>query len=455
MTRTRVGAAGASHYGERLTLRTGECECSHCNDPANCIEEREERRIDRKEAYQLFKEYEAQRREKSLYTALHADAVDFWLRYYKERVEQNPSVVGSGVIRLVAPTCRLRKACTDFEKALLKLRNLKEVQVCFTRRDDFCFFNWRNHEFCDIDICYGKFYGLRKNRAIEEEAAPLAFLFPALGKRNSSSNSLTSLRLDLRMDSWWGLQDLLATWILEEDEEEEEDEEDIKAEKVHLISTGDNTFTMEAFYHLTDVHIRFTKRDDMTAFLNSLAMFLSRAKKLRRLELRFENPNDRWQGLDMLCAINKHFQWPMLSHLSLQGFEFPGSSILQTFSSAAPTLQSFSLRNCLLHGGETPWSQLFEDIRRIPFQNLHRSEFRICEQDIVRQDDLNTEPQPWSYQELDARSMVLIRIERGDEDYLMGYSSLIYDYILKRTDVMPPLKLFSTSATDSGSFWAE
>lgn len=351
---------------------------------------------------------------------------------------------------LVFQIWRLQKAFIDLETALLKLRNLKEVQAYFTRNDDDFSFIWRNYKLEDGGPIHDDFYDLDRDQAVKQEAAPLAVLFRVLGKRNSSSDSLTSLRLDLRMDGWWGLQDLLATWKIQEgDGEEEEDEEVITKEELQVIVTKAQTFTTGAFYHLTDVHIHFNKRSDMTAFLNSLSTFLSEAKKLLRLELKFDIPNDRWQGLDMLCAINKHFQWPMLSHLSLQGFEFPGSSILQTFSSAAPTLQSFSLRNCMLHGGETPWSQLFKDMRRIPFRNLHRSEFRICEQDIVRQDVLNTEPQPWSYQELDARSIVLIRMKRGDEEYIMGYSSLIYDYILKRTDVMPPLQLFSTSAMES------
>lgn len=345
---------------------------------------------------------------------------------------------------------RLQRACTDFDKALLKLHNLKEVEACFTRSEGTSTLRWRDYEF--LDISYDEFFGLDVDDAAMEEAAPLAILLRAMGQRDlysSSLNSLTSLRLDFSMSDWWGPQDSIVIWEAQWRGMEEEKQAILKRNLTVAVSAFDN---------LTDVHVRFNDRDDMPEFLRALALYLSRADELRRLELRLETRYKTWPPLDMLAKINERGRWPrwpMLRHLSLKGFVFPKSSILRTLSFAAPTLESFSLQNCMMLGGDNPWSRLFEDMSLIPFQNLHRPEFRFCEQDTPNREILNTAPRPWSFQELDARSIVLIHMKNEGEHYAMGYSSLIYDYILKRTDIMPPLELFSTSATDSGSLSAE
>lgn len=157
---------------------------------------------------ELFQAYEVQRNELSLYDCLHAPGPSIF-----EGVPTAPRDQDTRTPRLETTTEKLRrfqKACTGFEEALQKFHNLQSLYVRFLESDKSVEVDW---DAGTLECEYRDFYGLNKEQAFSEETTPLAFILRALGKRNASNSSLTSLRLELAGDCWWGLQDLEYAWM--------------------------------------------------------------------------------------------------------------------------------------------------------------------------------------------------------------------------------------------------
>lgn len=151
---------------------------------------------------ELFHRYEIQQKEPSIWVALHTRGPSLAETVLEDH--SKPLVTRSEILQ------RLLKACTVFEQALLRLRNLHRL-VVDSHQYEYC--NWIG-------------YGWRCKRwLIHPEVAPLAFLLRVLGRRSYYSNSLTSLQMTLDCKIEWSLDDLPLAWISPESIGYEDDEE--------------------------------------------------------------------------------------------------------------------------------------------------------------------------------------------------------------------------------------
>lgn len=384
----------------------------------------------------LFQEYEAQRNEPLLYDCLHAPGSSNFGCVLAAPQHRHTSI--SRRLRSTAGKLRrFQQACSGFEEALQKFRNLQklEVDLSLSHSDEVLY--WHLHT---IDVEYGDFYGVDEEQAIAEEAAPLAFILRALGKRSASSNSLVSLELRLIGDPWWGLQDLEEPWI---PPEPEVDNEGILSPLSQVVLKTNVALMDDAFAYLTDIRVKFHENDEMRQFMQELGRLLTKASRLTHLELdfsagRFELP--RWQGFDLLTDINSHAMLSKITNLCLTRFHFSESSLLHTLSHVASSLRSLTLRGCRLLGEDT-WSHCYEGMRLIPFQVLDYLDFRECKQEVEHEEIFDTPSRDWSEKDVYARSVVMHHMSYSLHTRV-GYSSDIYDYILKRTEHMPPLQKF-------------
>lgn len=199
----------------------------------------------------------------------------------------------------------------------------------------------------------------------------------------------------------------------------------------------------DAFAYFTDIRLRFTERQEMPEFMTALARLLSKANGLTCLQLELDcvlgnRSGVQWQDLDLLTEINNCARWSTITDLCLTGFSFSETTILHTLSLAASSLESITLMRCRLLGEDT-WPHCYEGMRRIPFRVLNHLDFRTCYQCGRYSELLDTLPHYWSIENFCARSVVIHRID--DPFHLdVGYSSSIYDYILKKTESKPPLQ---------------
>lgn len=390
----------------------------------------------------LFREYEAQRNEPLLYDCLHAPGSSNF-----GCIPAAPQHRHTYISRLRSTAGKLRRfqqACSGFEEALQKFRNLQQLEVDLSLSHSDDVISWRLHT---IDVEYGDFYGVDEEQAIAEEAAPLAFILRALGKRSASSNSLVSLGLELTGDPWWGLQDLEEPWI---PPEPEVDNEGIFSPLSQVVLKTNVALMDDAFAYLTHIRVKFQENDEMRQFMQELARLLTKASRLTHLELnffpgRFELP--RWQGFDLLTDINSHAMLSKITDLCLTRFHFSEASLLHTLSHVASSLKSLTLRYCRLLGEDT-WSHCYEGMRLIPFQVLDYLDFRECKQEVEHEELLGTECRDLSEKDIYARSVVMHHMSSALHTRV-GYSSDIYDYILRRTESMPPLQRFHEGEVDS------
>lgn len=409
---------------------------------------------------QLFEEFEDQRIEQSLWLALHAP----------------PPTVAESLLTMSSPDedtytpsprnwheqgRRLQRACVDFEQALLSLRNIRQLRVHLKSREFGQLLHWRGYVF---DVEYPTCFGLDYQMAVSEETAPIAFILRILGERNSSSDSLTSIRMHLDGDKWWGLQDIDYAWTAPNaDEYEDEDEEMGTLEgRSESIVQKNCHMAEKAFIHLTDIRIGFGLQDDNHLFLDALSRCLGKAKKLDRLDLSAFGHDILWDDghFDMLTEINDLARWPMIRHLNLDGVEFSEGSILRMLALVAPTLEKLSLKKCILLDNpnldddldesldeKSSWSSIYDKMRLISFRALSDLNFKWCYQKTVHKDLLEGSDWPEPENQTDAGRVKHIMVDFGVL-IVIGYSSDIYDYILKRTDTKPPLQLFGAMDPD-------
>ncbi|KAF4545855.1 uncharacterized protein LTHEOB_4507 [Lasiodiplodia theobromae] len=357
---------------------------------------------------------------------------------------------------------RLQRACVDFEEALLSLRNIRQLRVCIKGRESGHFLHWRGYVF---DVSYATCFGLDWDMAIAEEIAPLAFILRILGKRNSSSDSLTSIRMHLNGDKWWGLQDIDYAWTAPNADEYEDEDEGMETfgGRSESIIQKNCHMAEKAFIHLTDIRIGFGLQDDNHVFLEALGRCLEKAKKLDRLDLSAFGHDVLWNvaHFDMLTKINNFARWPMIRHLNLDSVQFMEGSILRMLSLVAPTLEKLSLKNCLLLDNpdsdddwdenldeKSSWSKVYDKMRLISFRALYDLNFKWCYQKTVHTDLL--ESSDWSPPENEDISGQVkhIMVDSVGVHLVIGYSSDIYDYILKRTETKPPLRFFRALDSD-------
>lgn len=347
---------------------------------------------------------------------------------------------------------RLRKACLDLEEALLNLPNLQQLRIDHGVYEAVHDAYWRGYHFMDYN-----FTGLFRLPDVAQEAAPIAFLLRILGKRNLSNNSLTSLRLTLDCEMWWSLQNLEVAWISPEDGEYEDDEQDQETFgfRSDAIAKRNMSMAEETFVHLTDIRIGLAAQDDPANLFEALARYLSKAKKLERLDLSTWDLDEMPENLDMLSAINDCARWPTLRHLTLDTYHFREKSILRTLLLVAPTLESLTLYNCTLVGEESSWSEFYDHMRLIPFEALDHLQFTRGVQTAFHEELLDNPRETPPRKDGDPLPVVHMMEEYSmDEDleYIIGYSPEIYDYILKRTDAKPPLQLFRKFSDSADAF---
>lgn len=190
----------------------------------------------------------------------------------------------------------------------------------------------------------------------------------------------------------------------------------------------------DAFAHLTDINLNFGRTYKR---FKALAIFLAKAKKLVRLELIVFVSHIKPGELpcDMLLEISNRVNWPRLSHLKLAGFPLSGRSILRMLSCVDMTLKSLSIPQCGLIDEESSWPKLYREMRLIPFRALDHLDFEWCGQIAFQEELLSS---AWiGPNDLDAQQASFL-MEDDSGRYLIQYPPVIYDFILKRTDTMPP-----------------
>lgn len=340
---------------------------------------------------------------------------------------------------------RFQQACANFEDALLKLPNLQSFTADFTS-----YWNtWRNIEGID-DEEY-------PDTALPERVAQLAFILRALGRRNSISGSLVSLKLHLQETyPWWSLQDLGKAWMPpgddgtdddgtddEPDDDAEPDDNDEPKLAPQAIINQSQVLVQNAFIHLTNFHLSLTTdEDEGNKNLRELARIINKSKNLVRFTLSTWNRvGNICTDPDILGAINTGSQWPMLQELELQGLRFLSESLLCTLSHLASTLKSLEVKQCTLANNKDLWTDFYKQLRLVPFERLHHLNFQECRQFASDRKALSKPLESWSWTD----SLVMHFMD----GHRVGFSSEIYDYILKKTDIMPPLRTYSYYSTET------
>lgn len=358
---------------------------------------------------ELFRDYETQRLEPTLYDMLH---------------EPEHSRVSRLDLSQLAPgnPRRFQQACVDFEDALLTLPNVQRLSV-FLSTD----FRWHGHCFFESD----------DSVRVEERAAPLAFVLRALGERSVYSNSVVSIDLK-HCEPQWGLQDLDRAWWPRDTARPIE----IPAP---LITSLSRALMEDAFIHLTELRLESYINDDT---FEALGRLVEKTTKLVRLTVWNNSMRKLYWPADMLNRTNNGAQWPMLEELSLQNFLFTTDTLLRTISPVAPTLKSLEVQRCRLVGAESTWPGCFRQMRLLPLNGLCRLDFQRGSQHAEEPDvadTLSKPPQAWSHRDVNNRLLVLYRTGY----HYVGFSSQIYDYILKKTDDMPALRLFNEKSREA------
>ncbi|OJD34171.1 uncharacterized protein BKCO1_25000131 [Diplodia corticola] len=306
---------------------------------------------------------------------------------------------------------RVHKAYIGLEEALVRLPNL---QTLVTKFDLY----WPEYS-----PLHHADYGLEEWLTVRDRSAHLAFILRALGKRNSFSNSLTELKLRSPGYTWWGLGDL-----------------DRALEPTDDTASHENRRLMENAFS-SPKHLRISiggRQSEMATCIEAVARFLGKCSNLTRLKFKILFSHGlAYRAPDMLTGINACVSWPALSHLSLERVRFRKESILRTLSLVSPTLKSLVLDLCFLMDEECSWSDVHREMRLIDFHPLLHLDLRVCYQEMgVPPGALHVSPQDLSVTYIPAGP----RASYGANGYdLLGYPSNVCDYILKRTDSMPPL----------------
>ncbi|KAL0259050.1 hypothetical protein SLS55_006555 [Diplodia seriata] len=307
----------------------------------------------------------------------------------------------------------------SFHHAILKLSNLKHVEAKFGRH-----FNriqtWRDYQFEP-----SKFNSHGTHPSDDVYFATRAVLLRALGLRNSLSDSLTSLHLDIT-EELWAVGELDRFW--REDEESGSYrghlDENLVQRQVHLME--------DSFTHLTDLHIRVLENGFPTPHRDLiLPQLLRKATKLERLDLSLPT---NWHAAsnreleDILGRVVSGVCWPSLREVTLQ-VNFTFNSLLNFLSAHAKTLTSLTLYRCDMLDGT--WPDMYRAMRAIHFDKLHHLDFSECaDEDLVMLSLL-----VFSHESMAVSHHSLYEMK----ELWMGYSEDIYPFILRHTNFMPPL----------------
>lgn len=319
---------------------------------------------------------------------------------------------------------RFQQACLDFDEAILKLPNLQTFSASFPPR-----FTWRGqHLACAYE--FGP-----ESPPVKEQTAPLAFMLRSLGRRSYSNTSLTSVRLDLR-ESGWGLHAI-----------EQGLRFDGVVESESLARFRSRWLMAEAFTNLTDFDTTLKFNDNISGDFETLADLLSITANLVRLQITITDVGlDELYHHDMLSIINSRAQWPKkLEQLEMDNLSFKSDSLLRTLSHLAPTLQSLMVKNCELIEEESSWPDFYRRMRLISFRKLSHLSFKEngCEKD-------DTFPLCEPILDFSDNDIInnLLSIHRSSGCPSVGFTSEIYDFILKKTDIMPPLRTYALSSVE-------
>lgn len=233
--------------------------------------------------------------------------------------------------------------------------------------------------------------------------------------------------------------------------DEDDDGDDYEASKQSdaiLRRRRNVSLAEDAFAHLTDIDINFGTTRNTPKLFKALANFLAKAKKLVRLELSvyvsYIKPEE--PPYDMLLEIS-HVEWPRLRHLNLEGFQLSGTLILRMLSCVDMKLKSLSILRCGLIDEESSWPKLYREMRLIPFRALDHLDFEWCRQSAFQDELLSS---AWiGPNDLDAQQVSFV-MEDDSGLYVIQYPPVIYDFILKRTDTMPPARCVRAEDYASG-----
>ncbi|OJD33046.1 uncharacterized protein BKCO1_3400031 [Diplodia corticola] len=315
---------------------------------------------------------------------------------------------------------RYEQSCLGFQAAMLKFSNLKHVGAEFGhhfKRTQ----TWRDYQFEP-----SKFESRGNHASDDVYFASRLLLLQALGLRNSLTNSLTSLHLDIT-EELWAVGELDRFWR-ENDEFNAcngQPDESLIQRQLHLME--------DAFTHLTDLRIGVLDNGFPTPYRDLvLPRLLRKTTKLERLHLSLPTTwhlaSNSGIEQDILSRVLSGVRWQNLREVTLQ-VDFTFDSLLGFLLSHATMLASLTLYRCDMHGGS--WPDMYRAMRGISFRKLCHLNFSEC----ADGDPLVPPLLAFSRESTAVSHHSLYNMR----ELWMGYSKDIYPYILRQTDFMPPL----------------
>lgn len=329
---------------------------------------------------------------------------------------------------------RYREACAHFESALLELSSLCTVRMMShstTKSDNWYGFRLRT-EVLRID---------RDDVDAAKEAAPRVFLLRALGYRNNLLKGLTSLELISKDGNWWVPLDLEPFWRSNELSETGGYEEIDESRVEHRLSLVTVVFAHLKYLRL-EIEVEEAK---LRPTARIVGQWLSRARKLERLELRLAGlrHGNCHVDFDYIRHIARGTQWTKLKDLSLHT-TFTVESLLSFLSTVTSTLCSLSLSRCRLVGPSDSWPVVYERMRQLPFEKLQSLDFCNCtDRDPRMPPEIPFEkgvPTSTGYGWVKEYPSISVFYYSEPNSGLLarkGVQGDLYSYILKKTGSMP------------------
>lgn len=321
----------------------------------------------------------------------------------------------------------------EFNDALLKFTNLQSVETLDCR-----YFQWRDvlwgDETRDQDCPFD-------DRRVEHfTIAAVAFILRSLGLRSAFTSKLVSLSLSLQHDhtAYRYLKDIWKLRNIQND--------GIKSLSTRMsLSDIQVKLMQDAFINLTTIDLNLTigRAHERESF-SILREQLKRAQNLEHLQLDIlgfnEDPEDNMDNpIDALDVLTVGIQWSRLRELKLSDLHMTDESFIRTLSQATKTLETLHVHGCTLLGDGDSWPRLYQWMRALTFnalRDLHffeNTDIDAFETDFhVYDDRLVGNVQP----DNDVWHQTI-----GQVHARKSYSTGIYDYILRRTNVRPPLKI--------------
>ncbi|KAH7057031.1 hypothetical protein B0J12DRAFT_401589 [Macrophomina phaseolina] len=321
----------------------------------------------------------------------------------------------------------------EFDEALLRFENLQEV--VFSLVDPFL--AWRHYSSVG-EMLYGRCPAT--NDELNHQAiAAVAFTLRGLGWSSAFRSGLISLRLEAQYPDWtWdNLSEIWRTCCPQlEMTTCPHVDMDVAGAQIRLLG--------DAFVSLTniDLQIKLRRRHSLES-LTALGQQLSGASQLKRLRLHIQQTAakeaDKQPPADVLDLVTSGAKWPFLEDLELSRLVFTVESLLRTLSKISGTLAKLAIESCTLKAHAGTWPEAYKGIRSLSLKALRK--LRLEHNFDIAWPDVFQDPRSSGYYTPGRQPADEVWHVTQQPEYrysIRAYGSNLYDYILRKTDAMPP-----------------